>query len=200
VLRVHSKSWTDPSDDPRNSLPDSALTLAETCIQCSRHSCRLLSEAWICGSFAIFDYFYTQYLFSAATNLAISSLLGSAQSQSDSDSFKTAADIIRQLGQMGNFAAKEFLEHLDAIEDSMHKVRQNVSNASPAQQLVISDAAALPLSAPMMTAGMALAEPSLQDFLADTGLTISGIDNPTFDPLQMPYWPGIWGGDEWANG
>lgn len=200
MLRVHSKSWTDPSIDPKKTLPESALTLAETCIQCSRHSCRLLSEAWICGSFAIFDYFYTQYLFSAATNLALSSLLGSAQSQSDSDNFNTAVDIIRQLSRMGNFAAKEFLEHLDAMEDSMQKVRQNVLNLSLAPQLVMSDAAPLPLYVPMMTAGMALAEPSLQEFLADTDLTIDGIDNPTFDPLQTPYWPGIWGGDEWANG
>ncbi|KAF3052626.1 hypothetical protein E8E11_010827 [Didymella keratinophila] len=142
-----------------------------------------LDEAWI-----------------SATNLALSGLLGSAQSQSDSDNFNTAADIIRQLSQMGNFAAKEFLEHLDAMEDSMQKVRQNSLDLSLGPQPSMSGAAPLPLSAPMMTAGMALAEPSLQEFLADTDLTINGIDNPTFDPLQTPYWPGIWGGDEWANG
>lgn len=101
---------------------------------------------------------------------------------------------------MGNFAAKEFLEHLNAMEDSMRKARQSVPNLSLAPQPVMSDAALLPLSGPMMTAGMALAEPSLQEFLADTDLTISGIDNPTFDPLQTPYWPGIWGRDEWMNG
>lgn len=101
---------------------------------------------------------------------------------------------------MGNFAAKEFLEHLDAIEDSMRKISREVLNINIAPQPVMGDAAPLSLSARVMTAGMALAEPSLQEFLADTDLTIDGISNTIFDPLQTPYWSGIWGGDEWANG
>lgn len=177
------------------------MTLAETCIQCSRHSYRLLSEAWIHGSFVIFDYFYTQYLFSAAINLALSSLLGSAQSQTDGDNFNTAVDIIRQLSLSGNFAAKEFGEHLHAIEESMERVRNNNPTQSyTAHVPILNNEATVLFTAPMMTAGMALAEPSLQEFLAETDLAISDIDNPSFDPLQTPYWPGIWGGDEWANG
>ncbi|KAJ4337039.1 hypothetical protein N0V95_008455 [Ascochyta clinopodiicola] len=191
----------NPSVNPKTSLPESALTLAETCIQCSRHSYRLLSEAWIHGSFVIFDYFYTQYLFSAATNLALSSLLGSAQSQSDGDNLTTAVDIIRQLSQSGNFAAKEFCEHLDAMEESMERVRNNRLVQNLAQNVpVVNSEATAPFTAPVITASMALAEPSLQEFLAETDLAISEIDNPSFDPLQTPYWPGIWGGDEWANG
>lgn len=81
----------------------------------------------------------------------------------------------------------------------MQKVRSDLLNQNFAPQLVMSDAPPLSLPASMVTAGMALAEPSLQEFLADTDLAISGIDNPTFDPLQTPYWPGIWGGDDWAN-
>lgn len=187
--------------NPRTSLPESALTLAETCIQCSRHSFRLLSEAWIHGSFVIFDYFYTQYLFSVATNLALSSLLGSPQSQSDGDNFNTAVDIIRQLSQSGNFAAKEFCEHLDAMQESMEKIRNdNLAQRITPPAPPFSNEPVVPFTGSMMTAGMALAEPSLQEFLAETDLAISDIDNPSFDPLQTPYWPGIWGGDEWSNG
>lgn len=149
----------------------------------------------------IFDYFYTQYLFSAATNLALSSLLGSTQSQSDGDNFNTAVDIIRQLSQSGNFAAKEFCEHLDAMEESMEKIRndgltQHIAPCAP----IFSNETVVPFTGPMMTAGMALAEPSLQEFLAETDFAISDTDNSSFDPLQTPYWPGIWGGDEWTNG
>lgn len=176
------------------------MTLAETCLQCSRHSYRLLSEAWVHGSFVIFDYFYTQYLFSAATNLALSSLLGSPQSQKDEDNFNTAADIIHQLMRSGNFAGKEFCEHLDAIRESMKQVRDGMSNTSIAPNVSIADEAPLAFTAHAVTAEMALAEPSLQEFLAETDLAISGVDTPDLDPLQIPYWPGIWGGDEWATG
>lgn len=92
---------------------------------------------------------------------------------------------------MQSFATKEFLEHLDAIEDSMYRVRGNVSNENLVPQLVISNDPLLPLAAPVVTAGMALAEPSFQEFLADTDVTISSIDNPTFDPLHTLYWLGI---------
>ncbi|KAJ8117867.1 hypothetical protein OPT61_g1032 [Boeremia exigua] len=144
---------------------------------------------------------FNQYLFSASTNLALSSLLGSAQSQSDRDNFNTAADIIRQLNQSGNFAAQEFCAHLDAMEESMEKACSTSSMQSLAPRVPIAgNENIVPLATHMMTAGMALAEPSLQEFLAETDLAISGIDNPSFDPLQTPYWPGIWGGDEWVNG
>jgi proline utilization trans-activator len=133
--------------------------------------------------------------------LALSSLLGSAQSESDADNFNNAADIIRQLSQSGNFSAKEFCEHLDAMEESMQRVRNDglVQMLAPHVPNINHEAMATS-TVPMMTAGMALADPSLQEFLAETDLAISDIDNPSFDPLQTPYWPGIWGGNEWANG
>lgn len=87
------------------------------------------------------------------------------------------------------------------MEESMQRVRDNSSIQHLAQRLPItSNGPTLPFTTQTMTAGMALAEPSLQEFLAETDLAISEIDNPSFDPLQTPYWPGIWGGDEWANG
>ncbi len=140
-------------------------------------------------------------MFSVTTNLAVSSLLGSAQSQIDKDNFNTAAYMLRQLMQSGNFVATEFCAHLDAMEESMERVCHTSSLQSLAPRLSMAgDEAISPLTTSMMTAGMALAEPSLQEFLAETDLAMSDIDNPSFDPLQTPYWPGIWGGDEWVNG
>lgn len=104
--------------------------------------------------------------------------------------------MIRQLSQSGNFAAIEFCEHLDAIRDDIEQIRCGTSIQPQARPFTVtSDEVQLPYSAYTMTAGMALAEPSMQEFLAESDLAISGIDNATFDPLQTPYWPWIWGGE-----
>ena len=52
----------------------------------------------------------------------------------------------------------------------------------------------LPFMTHVMTADVALAEPSLQEFLVETDLVIDYIDNVSFDPLETPYWP------SWTSG
>lgn len=195
VLQLHQQSRTDSAS--RSTIPsDSARTLAETCTQCARHSYRIITDAWIHGTFATFDFFNTQYLFSAATILAVSSLLQTAQSKSDGESFDNAVELLTQLAQSGSFAAKDFCEHLNAMKKSMAAI----------------SASALPQSAPGdlpntlqpslssiagTTAGMALADPSFQGFLAETNLDMQVLDNPSFYGLQTPYWSEIWG-DDWV--
>lgn len=186
------------------SLPDSAHALAETCIQCSRHSYRLLTEAWIHGSFAVFDYFNAQYLFSAATVLAISSLLGSNNSRNDGECFDNAAELLGQLGQNGNLAAKELSQNFEAIKQSMAAVddqgyRTASSTAISAQASTAAQGIVLPSGGSAMTAGMALAEPTLQELLAEPDLNLQVFDTPVFDGMQTPYWPDIWG-DGWIAG
>jgi proline utilization trans-activator len=202
VLRSHKEAWKHPSTDPKQGLPDSATALAETCIRCSRHTYRLLSDAWVQGYFPIFDYFNTQYLFSSTTVLAISSLLGGSHSRSDRDRFNSAADILQQIAQTGNFGAKEFCEHIGAIKQSMAEARpENVEDDD-------SISAVTPYTGPnnealganagfTMTAGMALTEPSLQEFLAEPDLNLQ-IFEPSFDGSQTQYWPELWG-DGWAG-
>ncbi|KAJ3954945.1 hypothetical protein N0V92_008530 [Colletotrichum tropicale] len=164
-----------------------AMTLAEACIRCARHSCRLLTECWIDGSFATFDYFYTQYLFSASTILAISSLLNGKESQNDREQFEEAAQFLSQLRDNGNFAAGEFCQHIDAMKAMMaaaHARRGGYSVAGDASAL-LGDATATfgdamniaqPFTAQNTTAGMALAEPSLQELLAQPILDLQFID------------------------
>ncbi|CAN9345915.1 unnamed protein product [Alternaria alternata] len=193
VLRSHKQSWSNPTIDPKRNLPEGALALAETCIQCARHSYRILTEAWIHGSLATLDYFDTQYLFSATTVLAISSLLQSPRSQADGDDFNNAVELLRQLAQSGNYGAKEFVKHMDAIEQSMQLVADTSFALGRLQQPSVASAEQLlPPSSEAMTAGMALADPSLRYFLSESDLDLQAFSNPAFDELQTPYW--------WADG
>lgn len=200
ALRNQKDTWTNPVSNARANLPDSVVALSETCIQCSRHSYRLLTDAWLHGSFHIFDYFNTQYLFATANVLAVSSLLGSAQSAADGDCFNNAVELLGQLDRTGNFAANEYGKHLAAMKQSMSKINApgvNVhagpaprSISNPTQEIVSHPGAA-------MTAGMALAEPSLQELLAEPDLNLQLFDTPVVDGLQTPYWPELWG-DDWT--
>lgn len=63
----------------------------------------------------MFDYFYTQYLFSAATILAISSLLDPNEHKSDGDQLKLVIGLLEQLRNIGNYAAAEFYQHCEAM-------------------------------------------------------------------------------------
>ncbi|KAJ0278530.1 hypothetical protein COL940_007250 [Colletotrichum noveboracense] len=186
-----------------NQIPGTAMTLAEACIRCARHSCRLLTECWIDGSFATFDYFYTQYLFSASTILAISSLLNGKESQNDREQFEEAAQFLSQLRDNGNFAAGEFCQHIDAMKAMMaaaHARRGGYSVTGDASTL-LGDATATfgdamniaqPFTAQNTTAGMALAEPSLQELLAQPILDLQFIDASIYnDGAQGLYWPDI---------
>lgn len=180
-------------------MSDSARTLAETCIQCARHSYQIITDAWIHGTFGTFDYFNTQYLFSAATILAISSLLRSPKSESDGENFSNAVELLRQLDQAGSFGAKEFCEHIDAMQQSMAAVRTgDMQHVLPATLLEGGQSTIESGNGNRMTAGMALAEPSFQDFLAGTTLGMQMFDDSSFDGFHTPYWPEIWG-DGWAD-
>lgn len=102
--------------ESRLGIPGSASTLAETCIRCARHSFQILTESWINGTFLMFDYFYTQCLFAAATVLAISSLLNDKDNQDDRGSYEATIQFLSQLQENGNFVAAEFRQHMDAIK------------------------------------------------------------------------------------
>jgi hypothetical protein len=198
-LRIHQQSSTDlDAGTATTDLSDSARTLAETCIQCARHSYRIITDAWIHGTFATFDYFNTQYLFSAATIMAVSSLLKSPQSKSDGDNFDNAVELLRQLAQSGSFAAKEFFEHIKAMKQSMAAVRhESVPQSALGTPSEMQQPSLSAFTGTGMTAGMALADPSFQGFLAETNLDMQILDNPLFHGLQTPYWPEIWG-ENWA--
>ena len=200
VLRAHKQLWNDASrtKDLKKEIGETPLALAEACIRCARHSHRLLTDTWIDGSFAIYDYTYTQYLFSAATILAISSISIGQNDDSDKDGFDSASQFLDQLKQNGNYAAREFCQHLQAIKLSLNTFR-NPTNADtfnafalPFPQPPFTPSNTTPGSTfqPTMTAEMALAEPSLQDFLTHSDFDPGFLDTQIQgDQFQGFYYP-----------
>jgi hypothetical protein len=87
----------------------------------------------------IFDFFYTQYLFAAATVLGISSMLEVKDRQNDKEQFDVAVHLLSQLKDIGSFAAAEFHSHIEAIEQLMHMRRadgKSVSDKLPSTAIV----------------------------------------------------------------
>lgn len=222
VFRTHKHLWstTIPARNLKQEIGETMLALAEACIRCARHSHQLLTDCWIDGSFAIFDYTYTQYLFSATTILAISSLsVGRSDQEEDRDSFEYAYQFIDQLKRNGNFAAVEFWRHVDHIRVGMLEFSSKIGRVDPQNGLVGGSgdgAAGMAATASMgsgsasiggalqhasashlslvygsgtssstplntdyqstMTTEMALAEPSLQEFLSQADLDLGFLD------------------------
>ncbi|KAL4863308.1 hypothetical protein BDV12DRAFT_189773 [Aspergillus spectabilis] len=194
VLRTHLEARGRPSNTDVK-VPASAAALSETCLRCARHSCRMLLESWTNGSFMIFDYFYTQYLFSAATILAISSLLDSPERQTDEEQFELAVHFLSQLRDNGNYAAAEFYKHIEA----MMKLMQTRGSNAAATELTSSadatsnDAVGWPSTVhEPMTAGTALSDPLLQELLDQPLPDLEFIDSSMYlDDQQGFYWPGL---------
>ncbi|EFQ25330.1 fungal specific transcription factor domain-containing protein [Colletotrichum graminicola M1.001] len=206
ILRTKVAAWPSESPVTETQVPASAVTLSEACIRCARHSVRLLTDSWIDGSFATFDYFYTQYLFSALTVLAASSLLDGPDARGDRDAFEESARFLSQLGDAGNFAAQEYCHHADVLRaeiERFHAKRMGPPEGGPGVGLGLGTVP--PQSGPAIpahaTAGMALTEPSLEELLAQPVLDLQFLEASFYDDLQGLYWPDFstenW--DTWAS-
>lgn len=206
LLHVFASTEKARANQGTSSSPpisEGARKIAQTCIQCARHSFRLLSESWIQGAFAIFDYFHTQYLFSAATILAISALSETRSENSDDDDFETACQILAQLGQSGNFGAREFCLQIDAMKHSIGTsaltARESQFNTTTPPNMSLTAQQNLdPFVSQAMTTGMALTEPTLQQLLAQPDSSFQLNSSGDLDEIQTPFFPDLWVGD-WMN-
>lgn len=63
------------------------------------------------------------------TVLAISSLLDHQESQSDEEQFEFASDMLQQLRSVGNYAAGEFYQHLEAMKKLMPTAKNLCRNS-----------------------------------------------------------------------
>ncbi|KAL2811259.1 fungal-specific transcription factor domain-containing protein [Aspergillus granulosus] len=201
VLRAHLEAYEQqPSTTP--TIPASAITLSETCIRCARHSCSLLVDSWTNNTFMVFDFFYTQYLFSAATIMGISSLLDSKERRSDEEQFEIVTSFLLQLRDNGNYAAAEFYQHIEAATNLMQttkaRLRFNARNTNAPPQDSINTLSIntndldrrSPALCDFMTAGMALSEPLLQELLEQPLSDLEFIDSSMYlDEQQVFYWP-----------
>lgn len=125
-LRLHTGA------NPPKQIPHSAKTLIDTCIRCARHSCRILSESWINGAFPALYHDLTQYLFSALTVLAASSLLSHDDSANDRDGFEDAVQLLSQVKDSGNFPAQEFYRHAELIVAAVKKADDRTNDSAEA--------------------------------------------------------------------
>lgn len=204
MFKVHKGLWLTPfrTSELKEKLGETPLALAEACIRCARHSLRMLTDSWIDGSLAMFDYNYTQYLFSAATILGISILSVGRNDQDDLDAFDSACHFLQVLKDNGNFSAIEYCQHLDFMRIASQaflsaKNTENSTTATTANstmdetiapivfrhntanpQATIMSSSTTPISSDQqaMTAEMALAEPSLQEFLEQSEMDLSFLD------------------------
>ena len=201
ALRNHVEFSSTNTITPRQQVPETASALAEACIRCARHSYRLLVRTWTQGSFFVFDYFYTQYLFSAITILAISDIWKGNDGHTDGEDFDIGTELLGELKQNGNFAAIEFCRHVDAMQHSRGRFSRKAGDTAVDGRTLGSEPSrpAIPTdnfdSTPFLTAGMALTEPSLQEFLAQPDLDLSFMD--TAD-LQDNFFPGF-GSEYWMT-
>lgn len=142
--------------------------------------------------------------------LATSYMLDGKDARSDKEQFDTTAQFLFQLKENGNFAAKEFCQHIDAAKAMMASARLRkgglpVDATAPGLTQTPSYSAvdvghALGDEA---TAGMALCEPSLQELMTQPVLDLQFIDASLYqDGVQGLYWPDIspesWTPDTWV--
>lgn len=201
VFRLRRTPPGTPGRDGPTGINDTAVALSEACIQCARRSCSLLTESWIHGTFPTFDYTYTQYLFSAAIILAISSLSGNPESAGDADEFEAAAQILGQLEQNGSFAAREFCRHIEATKGIIEGIRAGRAAALGGdhrwQVMAVGEGAPY-IGRDAVVEGAA--EPSLQDLLSYSELDFEFLEPAVQgDGFQAFAWP-VEGLGDWASG
>lgn len=178
------------------NVPASAATLSETCIRCARHSCRLLVDSWTNGTFMTFDFFYTQYLFSAAMVLGISTLLDNKERQNDEEQFEVAASLFQQLRDSGNYVAAEFCQHIEAATSLMQKAMPHIWDHIGSAKMPQRNTGDLDVRSSTlcesMTAGTALSEPLLQQLLNQPLPDLQFIDSSiSMDEQQGFSWPSM---------
>ena len=196
-LRIHKESNGNQQGTAETPVSDTVNALAEACIRCARHSYTSVLDSWVDGSFRTFDFFKTQRIFSAATVLLISGVLGGSESGRDLDDFEFACHLLKKLSNAGSYTATEFYPLLEALKSDLGSFsddrEQPVSNIR--EQFMVPQNGPPQLESVagvsrLITSGMALAEPSLEAFLLQSEQSLAEM-NDFFDSAQMGdlYWP-----------
>ncbi|KAF6799459.1 fungal specific transcription factor domain-containing protein [Colletotrichum sojae] len=203
-LRTRWATWRS-SEGPQASQPgrihQPAMTLIDACIRCARDSCRTLVQSWIDGSFPTFDHILTQYLFSAFTILAISSLLGETESPKDTGQLEQSAQLLSQLKDGGNLVARELHQHAEAILAGLEGAQfSRPGSVAPGSEFSSSNPP--PSDGGLQglvdghdgqiatAAGLSLTEPSIHEFLVQPDLDLQFLDSlALMDQCPGLYWP-----------
>ncbi|KFA67801.1 hypothetical protein S40285_04506 [Stachybotrys chlorohalonatus IBT 40285] len=214
VFKEHKDLWkvSFSTAEMKETVGETPLALAEACIRCARHSLRILTDSWIDGSLAMFDYNYTAYLFSAASILGVSILSIGRNDEDDRDAFESACYFLQVLKSIGSFGATEYCRHIDMMRLasqtflSGHGAENSTTDTELLARFSFGHHQQLPSSTvtpasgeqQMMTAEMALAEPSLQEFLAQSELNLGFLDTQMDDGRSASlYFPVSMDEAEW---
>lgn len=144
----------------------------------------MLVNCWINGSFYVFDFFYTQYLFSASTILGIAALMQMEKGRSDLDGLEVASSLILELQTNGNFAAREYCSHMERIVAKVRSLRhgRDTRPAPEPESNTVATEQVLPesLSSPAFNSDFQGSEDPLQSFLGDASLEWGVLDSLMF--------------------
>lgn len=184
VLYSCKQAKSNASHEALDAIPENIRTLTETCINCARHSFALLTEAWADGSFHRFDSFKTQYLFASASILAASGLINPVDGPKDHEKFELACELLETLRDTGSFSAVEACWHFDAIRAEIQNSRSLLSQPPVSTRKItelddeIQPSISEQPQTEYLTAGLTLAEPSLEAFLLQSEV----------DTTQADFW------------
>ncbi|PYI08351.1 hypothetical protein BO78DRAFT_364957 [Aspergillus sclerotiicarbonarius CBS 121057] len=204
VLLYVARTQRTPGGSPgTDHLHSNTHALAEACIRCARDSFSMITETWIQGSFRTFDYFMTQHLFSAATILAIASLLD--HSEEDRHRFEFAGQLLGKLRDAGSFPAMEYCQHLAGINADFQtlavepRLSPLANVESPPGEEIQHDSIPEPrvdvglslLTTPQVAASSAVfADPSMCAFLSQDEFLPAHLDDFLINSqMEAVYWP-----------
>lgn len=146
-------------------------------------------QSWIEGSFVTFDCFFTQYLFSSLTILAISSILNGKDSAADRSLCEDIAHLLNQLKEAGSHVAHEYCHHVDAVTSALASYDERMAAREATvdiplpmnQQSEIPEISlGLPRSISLMD-HMAWTESSLQGLLSQPAIDIQFLEDAVRD-------------------
>lgn len=196
ALRIQIEGSRPGTSSSPPKIPPSATALSQACIRCAHQSLRLLTRAWIDGTFVTFDCFFTQHLFSSLTILAISSLLDGIGSRHDRDSYEEGSHLLDQLKNAGNMVAQEYSRHIEAMESALRahmKVNpqsQQGAEVGPSTQVLDPGIGHNFTDGVVPTADVSWPEPSLQELLSQPALDLQFLEAAVRGEYsQGTYWP-----------
>ncbi len=124
-----------------------------------------------------------QFLFSSATILVLSALLQNSGWAGDREDFLLAGSFLQQLERNGNFGAKEFCTHIEALKVTLHENIDTANGPDPAGPV-------LPGTSNVLTPSVPLPNPPLQDFLNHPVIDLDFMDTGgTWIDWQDVFWP-----------
>ena len=113
-------------DTQQPELSPTTLAIADACFQSARSILKIMTFLWVDGSIATYGYFDSHYLFSASLIFLLATINYPNTQGVDRTSFDVARNLLRNLANAGNIAAKECYDQLLQVKARMSEFEQPV--------------------------------------------------------------------------